>query len=469
MSPHQLAATLAPEQARGGLRRFLAYLGPATLVSVGYMDPGNWATDIEGGARFGHQLLWVLVVANGIALLMQTLAARLGVIARLDLAQACRICYPRAVVGVLFVLCEVAIIACDLAEVLGSAVALNLLFGLPLVWGALVTALDVVVLLALRRFGVRRLEALIVVLVLTVGACLAIECWLAGPSWNALQGALSPRLDAASVYVAVAILGATVMPHNLYLHSSLVQTRAAPDGAQAKRRALRYNFIDTLIALNVAFVINASILVLAADVFHEAGLAVTDLREAPRLLSPLLGTGLAGVLFAVALLCAGQSSTITGTLAGQIVMQGFLRLRGSPALVRLATRGIAVFPAVIVLSAFGENATVGLLVGTQVVLSLQLPFALVPLIRFTAARRMMGAYANAPVVTALASIAAVLVIACNAWLVVDTIADRLPDGMVAAAIGLGAAALLLLAYLAFAPLRLRDGPSDVPIREFGRA
>lgn len=224
-----------------------------------------------------------------------------------------------------------------------------------------------------------------------------------------------------------------------------------------------------MIALNVAFVVNASILVLAADVFHEAGLAVTDLREAQRLLSPLLGTGLAGVLFAVALLCAGQSSTITGTLAGQIVMQGFLRLRGSPALVWPATRGIAVFPAVIVLSMFGENATVGLLVGTQVVLSLQLPFALVPLIRFTAARRMMGAYANRPTITALASIAAALVIACNAWLVVDTIADRLPAGMVAAAVGLCAGALLLLAYLAFAPLRLRDDPSRVAIRELGQA
>jgi manganese transport protein len=469
MSPQQFAATLAPEQARGGLRRFLTYLGPATLVSVGYMDPGNWATDIEGGARFGHQLLWVLVVANGIALLMQTLAARLGVIARLDLAQACRVCYPRPVVAVLFVLCEVAIIACDLAEVLGSAVALNLLFGLPLVWGALVTALDVVVLLALRRFGMRRLEALIVVLVLTVGACLAIECWLAEPSWNGLKGAFSPRLDAASVYVAVAILGATVMPHNLYLHSSLVQTRAAPNNAKARRRALRYNFIDTLVALNVAFVINASILVLAADVFHEAGLAVTDLREAQQLLSPLVGTGLAGLLFAVALLCAGQSSTITGTLAGQVVMQGFLRLRGSPAMVRLATRGIAVFPAVVVLSVFGENATVGLLVGTQVVLSLQLPFALVPLIRLTAAREIMGAYANRRLVTSAAALAAALVIACNAWLVVQTLALHGGPAMLAVIATLGVAGTFLLGYLAFAPLRFREDAPSPALRELAPA
>ena len=462
MSPQQLAGSLAPEQARGGLRRFLAYLGPATLVSVGYMDPGNWATDLEGGARFGHQLLWVLMAANGIALVMQTLSARLGVIARLDLAQACRACYPRGVAYVLFALCELAIIACDLAEVLGSAVALNLLFGLPLVWGALVTALDVFVLLALQRAGMRRLEALVTVLVLTVGGCLAVECWLAGPTWHSLRDALSPRLDAASLYVAVAILGATVMPHNLYLHSSLVQTRAAPSTSKATRRALRYNFIDTLIALNLAFVVNASILVLAADVFHAAGIVVTDLRDAQRLLSPMLGTTLAGLLFAVALLAAGQSSTITGTLAGQVVMQGFLQLRGSPVLVRLMTRGIAVFPAVIMLSLVGDDATASLLVGTQVVLSLQLPFALVPLIRFTASREMMGAYANSRTITAFASIAALLIIACNGWLVVQTIGAN--HGLMATACLalLGAGALAVLGYLALTPLRSGEaGTSEV--------
>jgi len=456
MSPQQLAGTLAPEATRGGLRRFLAYLGPATLVSVGYMDPGNWATDLEGGARFGHQLLWVLVAANAIALLMQTLAARLGVIARLDLAQACRACYARRVAYVLFALCELAIIACDLAEVLGSAVALNLLFGLPLVWGALITALDVVVLLALQRAGMRKLEALVTVLVLTVGGCLAIECWLAGSSWHSLRDALSPRLDAASLYVAVAILGATVMPHNLYLHSSLVQTRAAPCTSKAKRRALRYNFIDTLIALNVAFVVNASILVLAADVFHSAGIPVTDLRDAQRLLSPMLGTTLAGLLFAVALLAAGQSSTITGTLAGQVVMQGFLQLRGSPMLVRLMTRGIAVFPAVIMLSVVGDDATASLLVGTQVVLSLQLPFALVPLIRFTASREVMGAYVNSRTITTIASIATVLVIACNGWLVVQAIGAHRDVAVTACVAMLGAGALAFLVYLALTPLRLSE-------------
>ena len=455
MSPQQLAGTLAPERAPGTLRRFLVYLGPATLVGVGYIDPGNWASDLEAGARFGHSLLWVLVVANAIALLVQTLAARLGIVARLDLAQACRACYPRAVSNALFVLCALAIVACDMAEVLGSAVALDLLFGLPLVWGALVTALDVFALLALRRVGVRRLEAIVVVLVLTVGACLAIECWLAEPAARSLRGALSPRLDAGSLYVAVAMLGATVMPHNLYLHSSLVQTRVTPASVEAQRRALRYGFVDTLLALNVAFVINASILVLASGVFHAHGIVVTDLREAQRLLSPLLGTSLAGILFAVALLAAGQSSTITGTLAAQVVMQGFVQLRGSPAGVRMIVRGAAMLPAVLVLALFGEDSTVMLLVATQVVLSLQLPFALVPLVRFTSSRSVMGARASGPFVTVLATLAAAVVIGCNAWLVVQTLgsASGALSLVVAAAF---AAALALLAYLSLAPLRARE-------------
>ena len=453
MSPQQLAGTLAPEQASGALRRFLIYLGPATLVSVGYIDPGNWATDLEGGARFGHQLLWVLVVANAVALLMQTLAARLGVIARLDLAQACRAVYSRPVALVLFALCELAIVACDLAEVLGSAVALNLLLGLPLVVGAVLTALDVFLLLALQRAGMRRLEAFVVALVLTVGACLAIECWLAASTWRSLGEALSPRLDAGSLYVAVAILGATVMPHNLYLHSTLVQTRAAPTSSKSRRHALRGNFVDTLIALNVAFVINASILVLAADVFHAAGIPVTDLREAQRLLSPLLGTTLAGVLFAIALLAAGQSSTITGTLAGQIVMQGFLRLRGSPVKVRLLTRAVAVFPAVLLLSVAGDSATASLLVATQVVLSVQLPFAMVPLIRLTASREVMGAYANRRSVTLLASVAAAAIIACNVWLVMSAIGNGHGFGTLIVVSALAGAALALLVHIAIVPLR----------------
>jgi manganese transport protein len=460
MSPQQLVGTLAPERAPGALRRFLVYLGPATLVSVGYMDPGNWASDLEAGARFGHSLLWVLVVANAIALLVQTLAARLGVVARLDLAQACRACYPRAVSNALFALCALAIIACDLAEVLGSAVAINLLFGLPLVWGALVTALDVFALLALRRLGVRRLEAIVVVLVLTVGACLAVESWLVEPATRSLADMFSPRLDAASLYVAVAMLGATVMPHNLYLHSSLVQTRVMPTTDDAQRRALRYNFVDTLIALNVAFVINASILALAADVFHANGIVVTDLREAQRLLSPLLGTSLAGILFAVALLAAGQSSTITGTLAAQIVMQGFLGLRGSPVMVRMVTRGIAMLPAVLVLALLGDDSTVMLLVATQVVLSLQLPFALVPLIRFTSSRQVMGARASGAFVSAIAAVAALLVIACNVWLVVQTFGVQRGTAMWMLLAALLVGAFALLAYLAVAPLRIEDRTVD---------
>jgi manganese transport protein len=453
MAPQQLAGTLAPEQAPGALRRFLVYLGPATLVGVGYMDPGNWASDLEAGARFGHSLLWVLVIANAIALLVQTLAARLGIVTRLDLAQACRACYPRAISNVLFALCALAIVACDLAEVLGSAVALNLLFGLPLAWGALVTALDVFALLALRHLGVRRLEAIVVVLVLTVGACLAVETWLVEPATRSLASVLSPRLDAASLYVAVAMLGATVMPHNLYLHSSLVQTRAMPTTDEAQRRALRYNFVDTLIALNVAFVINASILVLAADVFHANGIVVTDLREAQRLLSPLLGTSLAGILFAVALLAAGQSSTITGTLAAQIVMQGFLGLRGSPMTVRMITRGVAMLPAVLVLALLGDDSTVTLLIATQVVLSLQLPFALV-LIRFTSSRHIMGTRASSAVVRALAAFAALLVIGSNAWLVVQTLGAQRGAIMSIMLAALLVAAVALLVYLALAPLRM---------------
>jgi manganese transport protein len=456
MSPQQLVGTLAPERAPGALRRFLVYLGPATLVGVGYMDPGNWASDLEAGARFGHSLLWVLVVANAIALLVQTLAARLGIVTRLDLAQACRACYPRAVSNVLFALCALAIIACDLAEVLGSAVALNLLFGLPLVWGALVTALDVFALLALRNLGVRRLEAIVVVLVLTVGTCLAFESWLVEPTTRSLASVFSPRLDAASLYVAVAMLGATVMPHNLYLHSSLVRTRAMPTTRDAQRRALRYGFVDTLIALNVAFVINASILVLAAEVFHANGVVVTDLREAQRLLSPLLGTGLAGVLFAVALLAAGQSSTITGTLAAQIVMQGFLGLRGSPVVMRMITRGIAMLPAVLVLALLGDDSTVVLLVATQVVLSLQLPFALVPLIRFTSSRQVMGARASGAFVSAIAAVAALVVIACNGWLVVQTLGAQSNAALSTMLAVLFVGALALLSYLALAPLRTSD-------------
>jgi manganese transport protein len=454
MSPQQLAGTLRPE-ADTGSRRAFAYLGPATLVGVGYIDPGNWATDLEGGARFGFQLLWVLAAANLMALLMQTLSARLGIVARLDLAQACRLCYPRPVALVLWALSEIAIIACDLAEVIGSAVALNLLFGLPLIWGAIVTALDVFALLALQRFGMRRLEAVVAVLVLTVGGCLAVECWLTGPSWSAVATGFVPHLDSASIYVAVGILGATLMPHNLYLHSSLVQTRAAPKNDAQCRRALRYNLVDTFIALNLAFAINGALLVVAAGAFHATAMDVRDLREAQRLLSPLLGTGLAGLLFAIALLCAGQSSTITGTLAGQVVMQGFLGLSWSPFVVRLVTRALAIVPAVLVLALFGEDSTVGLLVVTQVVLSLQLPFAVVPLIRFTASSKLMGAHANSRRVGALAGATASAILLANGWLAVALVGEHVPSAWVPAIVVIGAVLAAFAAYLAIAPLSPR--------------
>jgi manganese transport protein len=456
MSPQELAGTLSPDFAGGRARRVFVYLGPATLVGVGYMDPGNWATDLEGGARFGYQLLWVLVVANLIALLMQTLSARLGIVARIDLAQACRLAYPRPVVIALWLLCEIAIVACDLAEVIGSAVALNLLFGWPLVVGAIVTVLDVFALLALQRMGMRRLEAIVTVLVLTIGSCLAVEWWLADPSWSELATGLRPRIDAASLYVAIGILGATVMPHNLYLHSSMVQTRVAPANQAQCRQALRYSFIDTLIALNIAFAINAALLVVAADVFHSAGLDVRDLREAQRLLTPLLGVGMAGILFAVALLCAGQSSTITGTLAGQVVMQGFLNLKWKPITVRMVTRSLAIIPAVTVLALFGEDSTVALLVASQVVLSIQLPFAIVPLIRFSRSRELMGAYAARWPVTLLAIVAAVAIIACNAWLIVQTLGEELRGIWLIGAGALAVGAVALLAYIALAPLRVRQ-------------
>ena len=298
-----------------GRRRLLAFLGPAALVSVGYMDPGNWATDLQGGAAFGYQLVWVLLLSNFIAMLLQTLAARLGVAGGVDLAQACRAYYPRAAMLALWVLCEIAIVATDLAEVLGSAVALNLLFGLPLLWGALVTGFDVLLILLLQHRGMRKLEALITVMVLTIGGCFALEIALAHPDWRGVAAGFVPHIDAQSLYVAIGILGATVMPHNLYLHSSLVQTRRIGEGTHFVREALRYNLVDTVLLLSVALFINTAILVLSAAVFHHGGIQVTDLRQAHALLAPILGTSLAPMAFAIALLVAGQSSTITGTMA----------------------------------------------------------------------------------------------------------------------------------------------------------
>ncbi len=446
-----------------GRARLLAFLGPAAMVSVGYMDPGNWATDLEGGARFGYELLWLLLASNLIALLLQGMAARLGVVAGRDLAQACREYYAEPVAIALWALAELAIVACDLAEVLGSAIALNLLFGLPLVWGALITSLDVMLILALQAYGVRKLEAVVAAMVLTIGACFAFELLLARPDWGEVARGVVPRLDTASLYVAVGILGATVMPHNLYLHSALVRTRRIGASISAKREALRYNQIDTAVGLNLALLINAAILVLAATTFFRHGVAVTELAQAHELLTPLLGTSAAAAVFAIALLASGQSSTITGTLAGQYVMEGFLRIRLSPVVRRLATRGLAVVPAVAVLTAYGGAGLLQLLVLSQVVLSLQLPFAVIPLVRFTASRRLLGVLANPRWVTLLGWSAAALIIALNLWLAVRALAGwagAAPAAVLAAGVlaagALAAAGVALLAWIAFAPLGRAD-------------
>jgi manganese transport protein len=379
----------------GWVRRFLAFAGPAYLVSVGYMDPGNWATDLKGGSAYGYSLLWVILASNLMAILLQTLCARLGLATGRDLAQACRDYYKRPTAIALWLLCEVAIIACDLAEVIGSAIALKLLFGIPLIAGVLITSLDVLALLGLMRFGFRKIEAVVITLVGTVAGCFALETFVARPDWvSAAHGLVTPTaLSGDALVVALGILGATVMPHNLYLHSSLVQTRASDRSPAGIREAIKYNTLDTVLALGFAFFVNAAILVLAAAVFHGRGHIVEDFADAPKLLRPLLGGG-AATAFAIALLASGQSSTITGTLAGQIVMEGFLNIHVAPWLRRVITRGLAIVPAVIMIAARGEGGTVDLLVLSQVVLSMQLSFAIFPLMAFTSDRRRMGEFAN---------------------------------------------------------------------------
>lgn len=425
----------------GAFRRLFAYAGPAIFVSVGYMDPGNWATDLEGGASFGYQLLWVLLLSNLMAVLLQTLAARLGIVSGRDLAQACREHYPLHVSRILWVLSELAIIACDLAEVLGTAIALNLLFKIPLLWGILITAFDALLLIAMIRFGIRKLEAVIFVLVLTIGACFALEVFLVQPDWGRVAAGFVPNVHAASLYVAIGILGATVMPHNLYLHSALVQTRRIGASEEARREAIRFNFIDTVTSLNVAFFINAAILIVAAGAFFTHGIAVKQIDQAQALLAPLLGTGLASLAFGVALLCAGQNSTVTGTLAGQIVMEGFLRIRLSPVLRRVLTRGLAVIPALLVILWAGEKSVLQLLVLSQVVLSLQLPFAIIPLIRFTSDGRLMGKFVSPGWLKILAWLSTALIVVLNAWLVQQSLGPWLQEG------GPLHAALQLLTYL----------------------
>jgi manganese transport protein len=411
----------------GFWRKMFAFAGPGYLVAVGYMDPGNWATDLAGGARYGYELLSVIMLSNLMAILLQALAARLGIASGRDLAQACRDSYSRPTTVVLWILCEIAIAACDLAEVIGSAIALNLLFHLPLLWGVILTALDVLIVLFLQHHGFRYVEALVVGLILAIAGSFAIELWLAHPDAGAIAIGFVPRLEILGnrqmLYIAISILGATVMPHNLYLHSSIVQTRKYGDSVESRAEAIHFASIDSAAALMFALFINAAILVMAAATFHGTGHQdVADISDAYQLLSPLLGTTMASVLFAVALLCSGQNATLTGTLAGQIVMEGFINIRLRPWLRRLITRLIAIVPAIIVVGLYGERGTSPLIILSQVVLSLQLPFAVFPLVMFTSDPAKMGRFVNPLWLKALAWVVAVIILLLNVWLLYQTFA-----------------------------------------------
>jgi manganese transport protein len=421
----EVHASVPVARAGGFWRTMLAFAGPGLLVSVGYMDPGNWATDLAGGARFGYALLSVILLSNLMAILLQHLSVKLGVVAERDLAQACRDSSGRAWGLAQWGLCELAIAACDMAEVIGSAIALNLLFGIPLVVGVLITVLDVMVVLLLQSRGFRILECIVGGLVATIGTCFAYELAVSNPSWSGVMGGLLPApavvTDPSMLYIAIGILGATVMPHNLYLHSSVVQTRAYERTEAGKARAVRFATIDSTVSLLFAFLINAAILILAAAVFHGTEHAeVADIGDAYKLLSPMLGIPAASTLFAVALLASGQASTLTGTLAGQIVMEGFLNLRLKPWLRRLVTRLVAVVPAVIVASIAGKDGVGKLLILSQVILSMQLGFAVVPLVRFTGDPRKMGRFANGWLVSGLAWTIAAVIIVLNAYLLAHT-------------------------------------------------
>jgi manganese transport protein len=446
------------------LQRMLAFAGPAYLVSVGYMDPGNWAGDLAAGSKFGYQLLWVIVLSNLMAILLQTLAARLGIAGGRDLAQACRESYPRPVCNALWVLCEIAIAACDLAEVLGAAIALNLLFHLPLVFGVLLTAADTILVLWLSRYGIRLIEALILSLIAIVTGCFLIELAFARPALAQVFSGIVPRINSRTLYDAVVILGATVMPHNLYLHSALVQTRRIGRTAADKREAARFNFFDSFLALNGAMIVNAAILVLAAAVFFSKGLVVEEIGQAQSMLSPLLGTTLASILFSIALLASGQSSTLTGTYAGQIVMEGFLNLRMTPWLRRLATRALAIIPAVFTVMMAGEKGTFNLLLLSQVIISMQLPFAVIPLIRFTSDRVRMGELANGAALKVLAWTAAAIILILNLWLAWSGAAEWISAAVwrIALIVPIVAALIGLLAWITFSGARRRE-----PVAEAG--
>lgn len=436
-------------------RRILAFFGPAYLVSVGYMDPGNWATDLAGGSKFGYSLIWVLLMSNLMALLLQSLSARLGIVRRRDLAQANRETYPRSINFVLYVLAEIAIAACDLAEVLGMAIGIQLLTGLPLIWGVLITVLDTFLLLLLQRLGMRKMEVFIIGLVFIIGMSFLVEIILAKPEMGEVIKGFVPNIPGKeALYIAIGIIGATVMPHNLYLHSALVQTRKIKRTKEGIKRALKLNFIDTTVALNLAFLVNAAILVLAAAVFFKTGRNdIADIKDAHHLLDKLLGTSLAPILFAVALIAAGQSSTVTGTLAGQIVMEGYLRLRINPWMRRLLTRLIAIIPAVIVILINGEDNIESLLILSQVILSLQLGFAIIPLIHFVSDKKTMGIFAIKPLVQILAWLITAVLVYLNLRMVSEQAADYFKSShnifwkIVIIAGGIGYVLLLIVSVL----------------------
>ena len=406
-------------------RKLLAFSGPGFLVAVGYMDPGNWATDLAGGAKFGYALLFIVMLSNFMAILLQHLCIKLGVATGRDLAQACRDHYSTPTVWFLWILCEIAISACDLAEVVGSAIALQLLFGIPLVWGCVITCLDVLAVLYLQNKGFRYMEALVITLIATIGSCFAAELIFSKPSFVGVMLGFAPSphivTNQTMLYIAIGIIGATVMPHNLYLHSSIVQTRKFEQTPEGKREAIKYASIDSAGALMFALFINAAILILAASAFHWSGHEnVAQIQDAYKLLSPLLGVSFASALFAIALLASGQNSTLTGTLAGQIVMEGFLHIRLRPWLRRLITRALAIVPAVLVIGVFGESKTTQLLIASQVVLSMQLGFAVWPLMRFTDERAKMGEFANRLWLKILGWATTAIIIVLNVKLLFDT-------------------------------------------------
>jgi manganese transport protein len=425
-SLREVHGSVAVPHDAGFWRKMLAFAGPGYLVAVGYMDPGNWATDLAGGAQFGYALLSVILISNLMAILLQALSVRLGIATGRDLAQACRDHYSRPVTIALWVLCEIAIAACDLAEVIGAAIALNLLFKLPLAWGVALTSLDVLIVLFLQHRGFRYVEALVVALILIVAASFGIELWLSNPAMGEVARGFVPTTEIVRngnmLYIAISILGATVMPHNLYLHSSIVQTRNYVDTSASKAEAIRFATIDSSAALMFALFINAAILVMAAATFHGTGHQdVVDIGDAYQLLTPLLGTGAASILFAVALLCSGQNATLTGTLAGQIVMEGFINVRLRPWLRRLITRLLAIVPAFIVVILYGEHGTSTLLILSQVILSLQLSFAVFPLVVFTTDKAKMGEFVAPPLLRVLAWGVAGIIAALNTWLLWKTL------------------------------------------------